>query len=173
MSIYSAVETSLRSCIEDILDVIGITDVPVIYSHQNGLEPTSTYCILNVLGHTQIGRMNESTYLMKDEDVLESITQYSVQTQISFVGANADGVASDFKHALSNNRSCIDVTQRNNFGILNKSQLRRIPQKRETQWVAMSNMDIDFSFAVRTRQSYDWVEFITLNGEVIRIWNDE
>ena len=173
MSIYKPVKIALQHSIKDVLEEIGYLDTKVIHSHQNGLEPTNTYCIINILGHEQKGQRNEASFIEPTSDILEIMTHYSVRTQLSFVGLESEEVGADFRHALINNRRCFEIFQKANFGILSRGNLRRIPQKRETEWVAAVNMDIDFSFAVFTRQSYDWVEYITVNGEVIRIWNDE
>jgi|SRR5690606_8158707 len=173
MSIYVPVKTALQSSITSVLSEIGYENTQVIHSHQNGLEPTNTYCIVNILGYEQKGGRDEASFIEPSTDILESVVHYGVRTQLSFVGLDSEQVGADFRHSLINNRRCFEIFQRANLGILLRGDLRRIPQKRETQWVAAVNMDVDFSFAVFTRQSYDWIEYITIDGEVIRIWNDE
>lgn len=170
--IYKPVRNSITNSIKSVLTNIGYQDTLVIQSHQNGLEPTKTYCVLNILMHTQQGFKDEATFMERSNDLLDSIAHYSVSTQISFVGKDSEEVATEFRHALVNNRRCYEYFLYNGLGILSRGNLRRIPQKRETEWVAAMNMDIDFSYAVRTRQSYDWIEYITIDGEVFRVWND-
>lgn len=173
MSIYKPVRNGLTRCVKKVLTEIGYEDTVVIPSHQNGLEPTQTYCVINTLGIRQEGGRNEASFIEKTSDILESMTHYRVMTQITFLGQDSEMLGMDFRHAIVNNRRCFEYFQFDGFGILSRGELRRIPQKRETEWTPLVNMDMDFSFAVFTRQSYDWVEYITVNGEVIRIWNDE
>lgn len=153
------------------LDAIGYTDIDVIYANEDVLEPEKTYCIINILDYNQTGGVNEATFMHPDSDILESVTHYNIFTQFSIIGKRANVVAPDFRHNVVNNRRCREEFLKENFGMLTRSKLRNIPQKRDTEWVPCFNMDINLSFAINTKQSYDWVEYITVNGEVIRIWN--
>lgn len=174
---YTVIEDNLYLSIRSILDILGYPEVLVVHSNVNSLEPSKTYCVIDILDTSQSGRTNEASYIASETpdgvDMLESMTHYILLTQISFIGTNAGDVSHDFRHNISNNRVCFEEIQKKSFGLLSKSNLRRNPQKRETQWVNSFNMDMSLSFAIRTRQSYDWVEYITINDEVIRIWNDE
>lgn len=170
--IYKPVRSSITASMKSVLEEIGYPDTLVVQSHQNGLEPTNTYAVLNILMTTQHGFRDEATFMNLDGDTLDSVTTYSVSTQISFVGKDSEEVATEFRHAMINNRRCYEYFLYNGLGVLSRSDLRRIPQQRETEWVAAMNMDIEFSYAVATRQSYDWIQYITVNGEVFQVWND-
>lgn len=171
--IYTAIEETLQPALKQILEEIGYTDTLVIFSHQNGLEPTNTYCIINFLQIEQLGFKDEATFIMQDQDYLEFVTHYNLNTQITFCGKEAPSTAFDFRHSLINNRRSIDILSQANYGILTRGDIRRIPEKRETQWVECHNMDIDFSFAVLTRQTYDWATSFVVNGNIIPLPDGE
>lgn len=170
---YEAFEIAMGDVISGLLDKLGITDVPTILSYGNGLEPQGTYCVLDILEVDQQGRANKGTFLKsRDEEVLETMSHYRGHLQVSVIGKKASSVASAIHHHISNNQIGYDILAKNGVGLLSKSGMRKIPQQRETQWVDSFNMDLNVSFAVYTVQSYDWVEFITINGHKIRIYNE-
>lgn len=175
---YEVIEASLYDSVREVLDNLGYQKVPVVYANQNVLEPSKTYCVINILDFVQNGYRDEGTFIsqdpsQEDPNVLDTISHYSIPTQFSFIGESAGNVSHDFRHNTINNRKAYESFMKRNFGLLQRSSLRKAPQLRETEWVAGFNMDISFSFAIHTRQSYDWVEFININGEVFRIWNEE
>ena len=168
MSILRAVKAPIQKAFTDILTAIGYPDVNVIFSHQNGLEPDKSYGVINILQISQIGGRNEATLLAPGE-ILEFITHHTISIQISFVGTESDSLAYDFRQNMENNRVAFEILQRADLGMASRGDVRRIPQNRESAWVEAYNMDFDFTFAVFTRQSYDWVEYVTINGELIRL----
>ena len=170
MSIMGGVRIPLQRAFKKILEEIGYPDTQIVFSHQNGLEPDKSYGVINILQVNQLGGRNEASFIEPTSDILEFITHHSITIQISFVGTEAANVGYDFRQAMVNNRRCFEILQLANFGITSRGDVRRIPQKRETAWVEAYNMDIDFTFAVFTRQSYDWVEYIDVNGERFHIW---
>jgi len=167
MSIVKQIRPKLNNALKDILDTIGYTDTKVIYSDQNGLEPDNTYGVVNILNISQVGFRDESTLIYAQPDNLEFVTHHTISTQISFVGTEAGSVAYDFRQNMVNNRRCFEILMRSNFGIASRGDVRRIPQKRESAWVEAYNMDIDFTFSVFSRESYDWVEDAVVNEELI------
>lgn len=173
MSIHSVTEDNLYDATRKVLDTLGFTSVSVVFSNENALEPSKTYCVINILDIQQRGYRDEGTYLTPNPDdadspFLEFIVHYTVLTQFSFIGLSAGDAGMDFRHNLVNNRKCVDIYRAYNFGMLEKSSLRRAPQMRETNWVDGYNMDINLSFAVNTKQVTDWVDTIAVNDRTLQ-----
>lgn len=166
MSIFREVKIPLQKALTGVLEKIGYKDTILIFSNQNGLEPDKTYGIIDIFGVNQIGWRDEATFLTDDEE-LESITHHKIITQIKFLGTKAEDVAYDFRHALVNDRRCFEYLLVRNFGINERGDVRRVPQPRDTAWVDSFNMDINFSFAVRTIFKYDWIEYVDIDGTII------
>lgn len=161
------VSVPLKHAFSKILEILEYPETQVIFSHQNGLEPNASYGVINILGVDQVGFRSEATFLLDEGDILETVTHYKLQVQISFVGTATSDIAQAFRHGMVNDRRCFETLLRANFGILDRGQIRRIPQKRESDWVDAYNMDFSFSFAVNTRFTYDWIEYVDFEGIVI------
>lgn len=163
MSIFTQIQDNLYDAVHNAISVLGYPNVVVVFSSKNVREPSQTYCLINILDIEQQGFRDEGTFLKDDasdpeKGYLEFIAHYFLQVRFSFIGASADIIASEFKHNIPNNRACIDEFRKLNWGILNRSGVRRIPQPRDTQWVEMFNMDMNLSFSIHTEQEYSWVE---------------
>lgn len=175
MSIYSSVRNAVRLGTVEALNQSGYTNVPVIYSHQNGAEPSAAYVVIQIVSLAQIGSSQEDT--LTDESSPErKITYksyYEGTIQFTFAGSAAPDMAHEFLNAIPGNIVVRESYQRNNLAPIRKSTLRRAPQKRDTGWVEFINLDVTFSYAVKTTQTVDWVEHITLlddfSGDVITI----
>lgn len=150
----------------------GENEVPIIFSKENGLEPKNTYCAISILNRSRTGRTDHSTFLQRDTDEMWWTQHYQLYLQLSFIGKDAANVAWAFDECLPESRVYLETLQRNSLGWLTKSDLRRMPQPRETRWVEAYNIDINLSFALQYRQVMDWIEFITIGGIPIRIYPD-
>lgn len=170
---FEIFEDTIADSVSDLLDKLGIVDVQTIISYEGGLEPDKTYCVIDVLDADQVGRVDKATTLKsRDEEVLETLAHYVGAVQVSVVGKRASQVASVIHHNITNNQVGYDILAKYGLGILTRSGLRKIPQQRESQWVKSFNMDLSVSFAVYITQAYDWIEYVTINGNNIRIYND-
>ena len=166
-------EDSLYDSFKDVLTSIGYPEMEVVFSHQNGLEPTKSYCVITILERQRYGRVQESTYLAADSSEMWYTNFYKLYFQVSFIGDRSPDVAFDFDDAVGSSRVCIEAFQKRNLGYIDKSTLRRMPQPRESKWVESWNVDLNYSFALQSRQVMDWVEFIDVNGEIYRIYPEE
>jgi len=167
MSVYSQVRESLRLGTLKVLDEYFPTDAlkneAILYSHTNGTEPSKPYVVIQIVSANQVGRTSYSTLTDEDEN-LTIITQYEIVTQFSFCGSLAGDMAFDFNNAINNNVIMWEAFQKNKLAPLRKSTLRRLPIKRETQWIEYQNLDVTFSYAVKTTQKVDVVERISVLG---------
>ena len=173
MNVSDIIKDAIYDSLEVILRDIGHKKTKVVFSDENGLEPQSTYCIVNILDRQRYGRTSESTFLTADESEMWRTEFFKICLRLSFLGESADSIAWDFDDSVPASRSFLEEFQKRNLGYIQKSKLRRVPQPRETKWMPMWNVDIDLSFAIQSRQVMDWIEFITLDGEVIRIYPED
>ena len=175
MSIYSDMREAVRLGTVEALSQSGFSSIPIIYSHQNGTEPAGTYVViqivsLNQVGHSQTDTVTDASPVNKK---ITYKTYYEGVVQFTFAGSNAPDVAHEFLNAIPNNIVVREAYQKNNLSPVRKSQLRRAPQKRDTKWVEFFNLDVTFSYMVKTTQTLDWVEHVivvdTQTGEILTI----
>jgi len=72
-------------------------------------------------------------------------------------------MAQSFTQRINNNPWSLEALGRNKLGLMRKSQIRRAPQKRDTQWVEYHNMDVTFNYIIQTQQLVDVVEHVIIN----------
>lgn len=163
MAFYDDLEASIYRATTKALALTGYPDVRVIYAKSNTLEPSETYCVINIIDVVQNGFTNESTRLVFDK--LYTTTHYSANIQYSIIGESARSVAPELRHTIVNNRACYFAFNEQSLGILRKSQLRNVPQLRDTQWVDCLNFDVELSFAVSSVQDMNRVDYIEFDRE--------
>ena len=175
MSIYSSIKTALRLGTIEALKQSGFTNTPVIYSHQNGTEPTDSYVVIQIVSLNQIGH-SQTDAVTDDSPVNKKITYktyYESLVQFTFAGSSGPEIAHEFLNAIPNNIVVREAYQKNNLSPVRKSLLRRAPQKRDTKWVEFLNLDVTFSYMVKTTQTMDWVDHVivvdTQTGEILTI----
>lgn len=165
MSIFSDVRTAIRNgSIKALIDYFPTSteqDSGIIFSNLNGAEPASPYVVINILGISQIG-MQEQPTLTDLSEQLQIKAEYEIRTQFSFCGSLAGDMMHTFTQRIKNNVVVWEEFQRNNLQIRTKSDPRRAPQKRDTQWVEYWNMDVTFGYSVATDQLVDVVEHVII-----------
>lgn len=159
----------------ELSDVL-IPEKNIIFSHGKGTEPQGNYCVIDILENRQKGRVEESTRTKQGEtwedQSLGSTVYYYAKVQFTFLGSDALELGMEFHNALNNNRQVIEAYQRKALAPVNKSDLKRLPKLRETDWVETSVFDLDFGYSVQRYQSVDWVEYVVINGNTYRIIDD-
>jgi len=161
MSVYSNVRAGIR--LGALKALSEFTNPQVIFSHLNGTEPAESYVALNILSIDQQGRSETSTFA--DQDRVLSVTSgYEVLVQFSFIGSQSGDMSQSFTQRINSNPLVIEELMRNSLGFMRKSQIRRAPQKRETGWVEYHNLDVTFSYIVRTQQLVDTAEIFVIQA---------
>lgn len=162
MSVYSLVRTSIRNAA-----LVALNEYPsaqVIFSHAGGVEPVGSYVVINILSIDQQGHASRSTLTNADLE-LTIIGSFEVQCQLSFVGKDSGDMAQSLSQRITNNPVSLEANSRNKLGFMRKSQIRRAPQKRDTQWVEYHNMDVTFSYNINTQQEVDVIEAVVLEDD--------
>lgn len=172
MSIYEQLEESLYdSCEAALADYY--PDTPIIFTHVNGPELSNPYIAMQIMFVEQMGRTQTSTladpvYGEDDEIIhytLNSQAHYEVTVQFSGVGTSAGSMTFDLHHLL-NTTLVWEKFQLNNLYPIRKTEVRRAPILRETQWVERYNFDVVFTYSVTTNQVVDTIEFIRFKQEM-------
>lgn len=170
MSIYTNLEQSIRN--------VGLVanneypDMMLNFSHANGNEPVTSYASINILEMVQQGRA-ATPALTNLSSKLDIRTAYEVMVQFSFFGTLAGDASNSFFNRINNNPQVFEAMSVNNLGCMRKSNLRRNPQKRDTQWVDSFNFDITFNYIINTDQLVDYVDKVILedgySGDVFTV----
>lgn len=167
MSIYSDVRTRARLVALAAL-APEFPTTPVIFSHVGGSEPATSYVIVNILNVEQQGHGGASTVvepINEETATLNLFGAYEILVQYSFCGSQSGDLAQEFNHRISNDPLVRLEIQRNNLGLMRKSQVRRAPQKRDTQWVEYNNMDITFNYVINTSTVVDTVAAVVIETD--------
>ena len=140
----------------------------VIFSHENGPEPSVSYVVVNILNIEQQGHHSTSTLANANETLTFQVA-YEVMCQLSFIGSLSGDMSQSFTQNINNNPLTRLELQRNKLGLMRKSQIRRAPQKRDTKWVEYHNLDVTFNYIVITDQLVDVVEGVVIADEASEI----
>lgn len=141
---------------------------PVIFSHGGGDEPAESYVVINIISDEQQGHGGSSTVVEPIDEATATLNfhaVYEVMVQYSFIGSLSGGLAKEFNHRINNDPLVRLEIQRNELGLMRKSQIRRIPQKRETQWVEYNNMDVTFNYIVNTGTVVDVIDAVVIETD--------
>lgn len=178
-TIRSAIRGAIREATIDAFEFSDI-DIPpenIIFSHGGGLEPESNYCVINILENRQKGRASEATRTRQGETYLQQMLPFTVfyyaKVQFSFIGKDALDIGMEFQNNVTNNRQAIEAYQYKSLSPVNKTDLKRLPKLRETDWVEQTVFDLDFGYSVQRYQDINWIEYIVVNGQTFRIIDDE
>lgn len=172
MTIHTQVKTAVRNVA--LVALSEYQSIPVIYSHQNGAEPNSTYCTINLLRLEQQGHGSVSSLTNLNKNIKFSAA-YEVMIQFSFFGSQSGDACYSLTQRINNSPFVFEELAKNKLGVLRKSQVRFNPQKRETQWIDSYNVDVYFSYILETKQLIDYVDAVVVqdtNGNEFTVPQD-
>lgn len=165
MSIYSDLRQALRLgtivVLKDYFPTTNTQNAGIIFSHTGGTEPSTPYVVIQIVKVNQEGRTSYSS-AASDDEKLTIVNHYKITAQFSFIGTLAGDMAYDFNNAITNNVVMWEAFQKYNLTPVEKSTLRRVPALRNTTWIEYENLDVVFTYAVKTTQAVDIVERIIL-----------
>lgn len=166
----TAVEDIVYLSLEKTLKNLSLTDVKIFNSNLNNLESESTYLVFTLYNFEQIGEAGRSSTISSVGETTESISHHHGKVQISVIGNKSSKVASSLHWALQNDMRAYDAFAYNRVKVFGVDRgLRKAAQLREAEWVDGYNFDMSVSATLHVKYSYDWVEYITLNGESIKL----
>lgn len=171
--IYESLEDSLVLSMQGV-NKLFMRDYKIIPSYQNGLEPQDTYLSVNVLNMSSQRAVKSGALDTVFVDGVEYardgiITHYEALCQMTFVGPKAGAYATD-THANIMAGLSLQEFHKNNISVTRNGDLRKNPQLRGAKWVNEFAFDLYISYAILSAAlTGEWVEKITLNGELINI----
>lgn len=168
MSFYKSLEEGLYLSTVGALALAGHSDVICFFADDNILEPDKTYCVLNVIDIEQVGRVTEETLMTGPTPKLSNVVFNTILVQYSIIGKDARSVAPVLSNTIGNSRSSFMLFESNKLGIMEKSKIRNIPQKRETQWVPCFNFDLKLSFSLNSKEEMNWIDYVKVNNNWFR-----
>lgn len=162
-TLFTALEDGIRA--GAIIALGNYSTAPIIFSHGNGDEPAESYVVINILNIQQQGHHATSTLTETDRKLPINVA-YEALVQYDFVGSLSGNMVHEFNQHLGNNPLVIEEFRKHKIGYMRKSQIRRIPQKRETQWVEYFNIDVTFNYIVNTLQPVDTIETVVIQDVI-------
>lgn len=166
ISPIEVLKDNLYSSTKTVLEILGYEDIVVLFSHEDVMSPDDEYCVINIIMINQTGESDKSSAIFRAtmSDEIDFVSHYIVTVQYSFIGKNSSLYAMEFQHSMHNNNICRGEFTYNNLGYLNKTPLRNVPQRWETQWVDGWNIDINFTYSMFTKHKFDWIEKVIIEG---------
>ena len=168
--VYTDVRKAIRrAAIQSLIEYFPTTQEQndlIFFSHINGSEPSKPYIVINILSIEQQGKHMTSTLASPADNTLLVRVAYEITVQFSFCGSSAGDMAQTFTQAINNNPLSLEGIKREKLSVMRKSNTRRAPQKRDTQWVEYFNQDVVFSYIVVTKQAIEWVEAVVIENAI-------
>ena len=160
-SLYTQLEDAVRAVA--LIANTNNSSTPIIFSHQPGSEPATSYIVINVLAIDQIGGSSISALLNKNNKTDVRVV-YEALVQFSFYGPASGKISNDFYHLL-NSPSALEAMSKENIALMRKTRLRRNPQRRETQWIDSFNFDTTFNYIVNTPVTAVPIEHVVIEEQ--------
>jgi len=168
MSTITDLQDGIRNlCIQSLLEYFPTKTAQnkgVIFSHMSGAEPSTPFVAINVLDIRQVGGKVQSSKMRLDETISFQVP-YEIMVQFSFSGSTAGDMAQEFTQNINNNVLVIDQYKGRKIGVMRKSNIRRIPQLRDTKWVEYYTQDVTFSYILVTKQAVDVIESVIVEDQ--------
>jgi len=144
-TLYTQLQDDIRKVVIETL-----TEFPnpiVIFANEGGTEPATSYCTISILSLEQVGRSQEASQSVTDDDVsITSQAPFEITALISFVGSNAGNMAYSSHGRISNSLLAREAAQSSSIALMRKSSTRRVPYYRETKWVDVFSYNATFFF---------------------------
>ena len=166
---YSQLMQSLITSTKDLFP-----STKVIRANENGPEPTGPYISVKVIRDTQSGQASQDS-LLSPSLQSTTIANYTALVQFSFTSIDEDAAGDLAKTFVQYMNTSItrEVFRRNKLSKLSVSVIRNVPYVRETVWTQYFNVDVTFSYAVKTTQTTIPIEVVeitdSLSGEVFTV----
>jgi len=131
----------------------------ILWGNMDNLEPESSYLSMFIIELEEQGRETNTWGYDASGDVIvySTLNTYEATVQFSFRGSQSGDLAHLFKQRL-NSPIFWEFLNQNNLSKMRTSQIRYLPQKRDTQWVDGFNIDVVFAYAYVTQENIDPIE---------------
>ena len=171
MAAYSEIRKAIRlAVIQSLIEYFPTLQEQedlIFFSHTGGSEPSKPYVVINILGIEQQGKHSTSTLADPTQNIVNVRASYEIAVQFSFCGSSAGDMAQSFTQRINNNPRSFSALNQNKLSVMRKSNIRRLPQKRDTKWVEYFNQDVVFNYTLNTQEVVDWVEAVVIENTIV------
>lgn len=138
----------------------------ILWGNMDNLEPESSYLSMFIIEIEEQGREANTWGYDASGDVIvySTMNTYEATVQFSFRGSQSGDLVHLFKQKL-NSPIFWEFLNQNNLSKMRTSQIRYLPQKRDTQWVDGFNIDVVFAYAYVTQENIDPIEQVIVVDE--------
>lgn len=165
MAAWQDAEDAIRTSVKLVM-----TSPEIYISYQNGPEPETPYCALEVTQLDPVGREEVSSGAELNGSVYEVTIKenYLATAKFSFAGKDttdnhAGDLALEFSQLLTSPAMQIAL-RKNGLSYQKKGIIRRIPKVRETRWYNTYAIDVVFGFYLERTQQVDIIDNVGMTG---------
>lgn len=172
MTIFTDVENSCYQIVKAVFPSLDSNEA-IIFSYQNGFEPTPPYCMIQVINHRALSKPEIGSHLTGStldgtvvRELYESIVRFSFvgqDNQYMIDGTHAGDMAADFALMLVTPQYTTLLRQ-NGLSLMRKGTLKRVPKLRETRFFQSYEQDFTFAFVAQTIQTAGPLESVSATG---------
>lgn len=142
-------------------------EVPVILDYQGGPEPQGDYGVIGITTFNKLHRDTNNFY-KTDTGFEERLKQdYNILITVSFYGNSAYDNAFEAQAVLSYNDVIESFYTFNNISIVDITQIRRIPELRDTGYIQRTTFDIEILIGFESVKQVDWFDTVEWEGTVL------
>lgn len=164
MTIYKSVEDSLYDFLAPL-----VAPSQVLFSHEAGNEPTSSYLLINVLDASPASKKKDvfaREVGNTDEFKTSDLTTYLIQVKIQAIGKKADDIVQRVEQSFTRDKERDILWHTYKTSVMNVSRIRRSPILRETKFIESYILDVTLSAALSDSYDIDIVEKVVVDTSI-------
>jgi len=140
-------------------------NIPVIFDYSNGPEPTVDCCVLGMTLLTKLNRDSKYFYSTPTGFEEQLKQDYEVMFTFRFYGDSCYDNAMKIQAILSMNTTQQNLHYYNDISVVDITQIRRIPELRETQYIQKASFDMNLLIGFDYIQDIDWFNTVSYEGD--------
>lgn len=167
MTVWTAIEDGCSQLVKQFFPTL-----PRVIAYQNGPEPITTYCMIDLKSQECVAREEASTFIenigTEEEPIDGLIVREVYEATVNFTFMAPDGkiphageLMDEFAARLQHPSTQVFLDSVN-FSLMRKGVIKRIPVLRETKWYSSYVIPVVFSYYVETTQVADYIASVDL-----------
>lgn len=139
--------------------------VPMIPDYDNGPEPVGNYGVVGLTVLNQLNRGSRSTWSSGEETLTERFKQdFRILATITFYGNSCYDNAFDAQSIIKMSEAMDRLYQDNCLSIVDSSDVRRIPELRDTKYIQRASFDLTLLTSYENLSDIDWFNIVGYTG---------
>lgn len=139
--------------------------IPVILDFQGGPEPEGDYGVLGITTFNKLHRDSKNQYPTTDGFEERLKQDFNILLTASFYGNTCYDNAFEAQAILSYDDVVESFYHNNNISIVDITQLRRVPELRDTGYIQRVTFDIEILIGFESIRDIDWFDTVEYEGE--------